>query len=178
LAPRKQTVVRSIRMSREMDEELRKEMEYKRLGYNAFVTSILTKYLEWDRFAEKFGFVQFSVEIFQQLLDWVDEEMIENIAMKFSRTAKEAVLFYFKRVTLETLLDYIIMGLKYCYLGQVQYDTKIEDGIQSLTIRHHFGENWSKIIALQARESFKSLLDMEVHCEVTTNHILITFPTH
>ena len=161
-----------------MDEQLRKEMEYKRLGYNAFVTSILTKYLEWDRFAEKFGFVQFSVEIFQQLLDWVDDEMIHNIAGQFARTAEEAVLFYYKRVTFETLLDYVIMGLKYCYLGQVQYDTKIEDGTQSLTIRHHFGENWSKIIGLQAREAFKSVLGMEVKCEVSTNHILISFPIH
>jgi hypothetical protein len=165
-------------MSREMDEQLRKEMEYKRLGYNAFVTGILTKYLEWDRFAEKFGFVQFSVEIFQQLLDWVDEEMIQNIASQFGRTAKEAVLFYYKRVTLETLLEYVIMGLKYCYLGQVQYDTKVEDDIQSLTIRHHFGENWSKIISLEAREAFKSTLGMELDCEVSGNHVLISFPRH
>jgi hypothetical protein len=165
-------------MTAEMDEQLRKEMAYKRLGYNALITSVLTKYLEWDRFAEKFGYVQFSVEIFQQLLDWVDEKMIQNIATQFGGAVKEAVLFYYKRVTLDTLLDFLIMGLKYCYLGQVQYDTKIEDGIQSLTIRHHFGENWSKIVGLEAREAFKSALSMQVDCEVSKNHVLVSFPAH
>ena len=159
-----------------MDEQLRREMEYKRLGYNALVTSILTKYLEWDRFAERFGFIQFSVEIFQQFLGWADDERVKEVAIKFGRTAKEAVLFYYKRVTLETLLDYMLMGFKYCYLGRVQYDTRIEDGVQYLTIRHQFGEKWSKIVALEAREAFKSALGMEVNCEVSSNHVLISFP--
>jgi len=176
LVARKRTVVRSVRMSREMDEQLRKEMEYKRLGYNALVTSILTKYLEWDRFAERFGFIQFSVEIFQQFLGWADDERIKDVAIKFGGTVKEAVLFYYKRVTLETVLDFVLMGLKYCYLGRVQYDARVEDGVQYLTIRHQFGENWSKIVALEAREAFKSALGMEVDFEVSTNHVLISFP--
>jgi len=165
-------------MTREMDEQLQREMEYKRLGYNALVTSILTKYLEWDRFAERFGFIQFSVEIFQQFLGWADDEKIKEVAIKFGRTVKEAVLFYYKRVTLETLLDFMLMGLKYCYLGRVQYDTRVENGVEYLTIRHQFGENWSKIVAFQAREAFKFALDVEVDFEISSNHVLLSFPAH
>jgi hypothetical protein len=161
-----------------MDTQLRKEMEYKRLGYNAFVTSILTKYLEWDRFAEKFGFVQFSVDIFQQLLDGFDDKMIENIAGKTGGRMKEAVLFYHKRLTLETLLDFIFKALKYSYFGQVQYDVATNAAIQTVSIRHHFGEKWSKLVALQFRDAMKYSLGIGVSYEITSNHVLITFPTN
>lgn len=164
-------------MTREMDELLRKEMEYKRLGYNAFVTSILTKYLEWDRFAEKFGFVQFSVELLEQLLEEVDEETIERIANKSARATKEAVLFYHKRLTLETFLEFLFTTLKYAYLGLVHYDSKPEAGTQTVTIRHHFGEKWSKLFADQTRKAFEHSLGVKAACEATSHQVVITFPT-
>ncbi len=53
----KKTVLRSIRIPEELEEIIAKDAEAKGLSVNALVASILTKYSQWDRYADKFGLV-------------------------------------------------------------------------------------------------------------------------
>ena len=53
----KQTVMRSVRISRELDDVLRRDAESRGISFSSLVSEIFTKYSEWDRLANKFGVV-------------------------------------------------------------------------------------------------------------------------
>jgi hypothetical protein len=49
----KKTVLRTIRLSKGLDGLLQKDANSKRITVGALVSTILTKYLQWDRYTEK-----------------------------------------------------------------------------------------------------------------------------
>jgi hypothetical protein len=50
---KKKTVLRTIRIDKNLDDALDKDAEEHGVSENALVSSILAKYIEWDRYAEK-----------------------------------------------------------------------------------------------------------------------------
>ena len=48
------SVLRTIRLSSDLDCALTKEAEKKKIGKNALIVSILNKYVEWDSVVETF----------------------------------------------------------------------------------------------------------------------------
>ena len=53
----KATTTRTVRLSEYLDDLLEKDSEDKRISINSLVTSIITRYAEWDRYTEKIGFI-------------------------------------------------------------------------------------------------------------------------
>ena len=55
MSAHKRTLIRTIRISKALDSLLRKDAKTKRIPVDALVSSIMTKYAEWDRYNERFG---------------------------------------------------------------------------------------------------------------------------
>ena len=53
----KKTVLRTIRLSKGLDELLQKDAISKRITVGALIFTILTKYSQWDRYTEKFDMI-------------------------------------------------------------------------------------------------------------------------
>jgi hypothetical protein len=53
----KKTVLRTIRLSKGLDELLQKDANSKRITVGALISTILTKYSQWDRYTEKFDMI-------------------------------------------------------------------------------------------------------------------------
>ena len=51
----KRTVLKTIRITQELDNLLQKDAKAKGINVNSYINSIFTKHSEWDRFVEKFG---------------------------------------------------------------------------------------------------------------------------
>lgn len=51
----KKTVLKTIRIDKELDDALYKDAQENDINENALISSILVKYIEWDRYAKKFG---------------------------------------------------------------------------------------------------------------------------
>ncbi|MDQ5870552.1 MAG: hypothetical protein M3530_12625, partial [Thermoproteota archaeon] len=79
----KKTVLKTIRMTQELDDILHKDSGTKKIGVNTLVSTIFTKYAEWDRFAEKYGFMYLSREFFNLVLQTVDVEKLKHISEDF-----------------------------------------------------------------------------------------------
>ncbi|MFQ5920211.1 MAG: hypothetical protein ACE5I4_09260, partial [Thermoplasmata archaeon] len=73
------SVVRSIRITKELDDLIRADAEDKGLTVNALVSSILTKYAEWDRYADRFGFVTITRNGFRTYVEAIEEEKLTEI---------------------------------------------------------------------------------------------------
>jgi hypothetical protein len=49
---KQKTMLRTIRLSRELDEFLQEDADLKRIGVGALLSAILTRYPQWDRMEE------------------------------------------------------------------------------------------------------------------------------
>ena len=72
----KKTVLRSIRLSKGLDELLQKDADSKRITVGALVSTILTKYSQWDRYTEKFDMITFRQETLRAILEATDDRSI------------------------------------------------------------------------------------------------------
>jgi hypothetical protein len=75
----------------------------KRSTTNALISSILTKYAEWDRYVESFVFISMPRNGFKLIIDALDDESIKRVAEEIgSRQPKERMMFIFKKMTLHS----------------------------------------------------------------------------
>ena len=83
----------------------------------------MTKYFEWDRFADNFGYASLPKNLLRDLLDATDNETLLKLAGKFgAQHPNEVIHFRSKGINLETLLGYIRIHSEYCNLGQVEIE--------------------------------------------------------
>src|SRR5216684_6497753 len=108
------TLLRTIRISKQMDTLLRRDSKAKSLSVNALISSILTRYSEWDRNTERFGFLTLTRETFNGILETTDDGKLVAAARELgAKVPKEIILFWFKRLNLDNFLAYIFMTCKY-----------------------------------------------------------------
>ena len=73
--PRKEkgkTVLRTIRIDKELDDALYKDAQENDINENALISSILVKYIEWDRYAKKIGRVTLPKEALKSIIESTD----------------------------------------------------------------------------------------------------------
>ena len=76
------------------------------MSVNSLITTMITKYAEWDRYAEKFGFVSLTYDSLKLILETSDDNKITQIGKDLSeRTIREFLMFWFKRIGIESFLE-------------------------------------------------------------------------
>ena len=107
-ARQKKTVLRTVRLSEELDGILEKDAKVNRTSVNGLISSIMAKYSEWDRFTKRFGHVSLPKTVFRALLDLADENALAKLAERMGvQLPNEVISFWFKKVNLQTLLQFI-----------------------------------------------------------------------
>jgi len=171
---KKKTVLRSIRISQELDELLQKDAKNKRISVNALISTMMTKYAEWDRFADKFGYVTLTSETFKTILEITDEKKLSELAKVIgARLPKEVMLFWFKKTDLEAFLSYVDLYGKYSDLFQYELDK--EGDRYTITAHHELGENWSTFLKIFIGEAMKDTLGIIPEFEVSKSSIVARF---
>lgn len=70
---------------------LQKDANSKRINVGALVSTILTKYSQWDRYTEKFDMITFRQETLKSILEATDDEALirkaREIGAKISRVS-------------------------------------------------------------------------------------------
>ncbi len=171
---RKKSVLRTVRLSWELEGLLQTDAQSKRTSMNGLITAILLRYAEWDRFAEKFGVVTLSADLFRALMESVGETELERIANDFgARLPNEAMLFWFKKADLDAFLRYLSLNSRYGNLGA--YELEVDGRIHRISIRHDYGENWSKFLRLFLGSILEKSLGIVPRFRVSKNGILVSF---
>lgn len=163
-------------MTHDLDDILHKDVGTKKIGVNTLVSSILTKYSEWDRFAEKYSFMYLSREFFNIVLQTVDVEKLKRISEDFYGIGgpKEFLTFRSKRINIETALEHISAACKYA--GAAECDIALQGKEYILTIHHDLGQKWSEYLAFIWGEGLmKTTLGLPVEYDVTKNSLVIRF---
>ena len=169
----KKTSTRTIRLSKYLDNVLQKDAKEKRVTVNSLVSSIITKYAEWDRYAETFGFISVARLGFNSIIESVDDEKLKQIAQELgSRQAQELIMFWFKKMTPETYLAFLSLFCRYS--GAAKYEIETDERNYTITLHHELGEKWSIFLAHLTAGIFDTL-KITPKFDVTKNSVVFRF---
>ncbi len=173
-AKTKKSLLRTVRITPELDEVLQKDAQAKRTSVNALITSILTKYAEWDRFTEKFGYVNISKELFCSVLSAADDEKLTEAAAELGmRLPKEIILFFFKELNVDTFLAYMTLTCKYGHIAENEVETRGRN--YTVTIHHDLGDKWSNYLRHFIGQTMNNQLGIMPQFDVIKNSLVTRF---
>jgi hypothetical protein len=159
-----------------LNTALEEEAESRGLTQNALVSMIFTKYRDWDRFAEKFGYVSITHETLKFLLNCVDMERLVSAAQESgAQVPKEVVMFWFKKMDTSNFLAYLENICRYA--GQAKYQCHVSDGNYIITLRHEFGMKWSYWLKYSLDAALRKNLHIIPQFELTEGEVICTFST-
>ena len=69
--------MRTIRIDKELDDALYSDAKENDINENALISSILVKYIEWDRYAKKIGRVTLPKEVLKTIIDSIDTNKLD-----------------------------------------------------------------------------------------------------
>ena len=94
----KKTVLRTIRLSKGLDELLQRDANSKRITVGALISAILTKYSQWDRYTEKFDMITFRHETLRAILETTEDEALIRKGREIgTKIPREFLMFWFKK---------------------------------------------------------------------------------
>jgi len=173
--PRKRkTVLRVSRITEDMDRLLLKDAEEKGTSVNALINSIFTRYAEWDRYAGRFGYVSIGKDLLMPILAATDEKKLVEIADKLGgELTREFILFWFKRVSLETFLAYVSLVCRYG--GIAKYEMEVTGKEYTITTIHELGMPWSSFLEHFIDHGLRDNLGIQAHFDVSRNSVVSRF---
>jgi hypothetical protein len=171
----RQTVMRSVRISQELDDVLRRDAESMGISFSALVTEIFTKYSEWDRLANKFGMVALPRGAFRGMWEVIGKEKAAGMGREAgSRTATESASFWFKKLNTQTFLK--LMELFDKYTKSFEYEVESRDGRDyTITIHHEINEAYSTFLVNWFESAIKAFVGVTPSIKVSLNSLVITF---
>ena len=168
-------LTRSVRIDRDVDEGLRRLAKEYGVSVNALALRAIRRYAEWDSFAEKFGFVDMPGSIVARMVRDLDEPQVADLgAWVGSTLLKEYVTFWFKEVTLETVLD-ACPRLIAKYGRLFEYEERDDGGRRTLILKHEGGRTISLFYEHVMKGAFEQLLGKPVSVERMENQVVARF---
>jgi hypothetical protein len=172
---RRRTTLRTIRLALDLDSLIQKDAKSRKVSSNSLLTSIITKYAEWDRYAEKFGLVSLTQAASRSILEAIDDNKLSQIGKDLGkRTFKEFLMLWFKKTDVEKVIEGFSLWCKYG--GIAEYDLETDGRNYTITLHHEIGEKWSNLIGHLISQGIKSELGVpNTMLDFTNNLIIIKF---
>lgn len=171
-------MVHAVRIDEGLEDRLSLEAEKRNITFNSFMNSILTKYIEFDNYVERFGFITITKDTFKAIVSALNRETLEIIARDISALAlREFNYFKYNEPGVKSFLDFVSLLCKYGGIGQ--YEFKNEGLDYRISIRHNLGRNVSVLMGMIFNETIKILLETESRVEDRSeNEVVIRFTAH
>jgi hypothetical protein len=168
----KKTVLRTIRLSKGLDELLQKDAKVKRISVGALISTILTKYSEWDRYTEKFDMITLRQETISAILEATEDEILIKKAREIGvKIPKEFLMFWFKKTDLKSYLQYLEF---LCNYGRfARYELEVTANGHIITLLHNMGEKWSLFLQYVIEEGIKTTIGRLPRIEVNKGSLVI-----
>lgn len=170
------TVLKTIRLTDKLERILQNDAKIRKVNVGTLLSSLVTKYAEWDRFTEKYGFVSMPREAMKLIIDLVDIDKLKDAAKRYYGAGGpiEFLTFRSKKIDLESVLEHISSACKYA--GSAELDIGMEGRNHVITIHHSLGQKWSEILAfIWADGLIKNKLGLSTRNEINNNSLVIRF---
>ena len=170
---KEQTDTISYRLPLKLLESLETEAREKKVSQNVLVKQILTKYVEWERFAQKMGIIPVPQKILESLGGEMSHHEILKIIDVLFATIKDSVMLmkggYDLKRTIETLEDYMRNS-------GMESDHRIEGDLHHFIIQHKMGIQWSIFTELLLKRVFAEFEKSVLTFQTTESTVIATIP--
>jgi hypothetical protein len=172
---RYKTKLRTVRLPVALDSALEEEAGKRTMSTNSFITSILEKFDEWDRQAERFHFMAFPKEqVRDEFAALEDVTLMKRLAKSAGATVpREMMLFWFREVNLESFLRYLALQAR--YQRYAHYEIQHHDEKTTIIAKHDLGPNWSVWLECYIGEAIRSNLGVTPRIESSPNTVRFEF---
>jgi hypothetical protein len=173
-AARKKTVLRTIRLTREMDDLLQKNASEEGMSASAFIGQLVKRFVEFDKPAERFGRVTLSSETFHAILMEVDDKKLEELGNTVGNSTPKAIaMSLYKKMNLDTFLKTIsLIGQ---YTGNYTSEIELKEGNCVITFRHHYGSKWSIYLKSYMSQFAKTAFEVVPDADVVGDLVVLRF---
>jgi hypothetical protein len=172
----KNTVVRAIRIDTELDKEINDAADRKGLSFNLLVNQILTKYTEFDRVAEKLGFIGFSPSSLKNFLNLISNEETETLGAASGFAGQNAKQFANILVGTSDLRGYVeTLKLMEKYIRAFSLEVSSSDGHYQLIMSHSLGIKWSHFLKGMMVATLGEIYGVTPEFEITENFVTTRF---
>ena len=105
---------------------------------NSLIHAILIKYLNWDRFAERYGFMSLSQEGRLKIIENLSEkDLIDADTQNGSQVPKDILIFWYGKSDLAGFLKYVTLLSDYARLAE--FEIARDDAKYVITAHHDLG---------------------------------------
>jgi hypothetical protein len=172
---RYKTKLRTVRLPVALDSALEEEAGKRTMSTNSFIISILEKFDEWDRQAERFHFMAFPKEqVRDEFAALEDVTLMKRLAKSAGATVpREMMLFWFREVNLESFLRYLALQAR--YQRYAHYEIQHHDERTTIIAKHDLGPNWSVWLECYIGEAIRSNLGVTPRIESSPNTVRFEF---
>ena len=172
----KNTVVRAIRIDSSLDKAISTTASEKGLSFNLLVNQILSKYAEFDRVAEKLGFIGFAGSSLRNFLTLVSDEEAEKLGAMSGFSGANAKQFTSMLVgnnNLEGFLEALKLMEKYLKVFSTEISQR-DDGYL-IVMTHSLGGKWSLFLKGMMLCTLNRVYGLEPEFEITENFLTTRF---
>jgi hypothetical protein len=170
----KKTVLRSIRFSQENAEILEQDAKMKGLSVNALLSMMITKYVEWDRYAERFGYVSMTREGHREMMNQIDDEKLVTFAKQSgAKIPIEMTLFWFKKLNLQTFFSFIAVHSKYS--RGYQYEIQSEGRNHTITFHHDLGPKYTIFLQHYYDQAIRNIVGVAPKIQARHSSLTLSF---
>jgi len=149
------TVNLTIRVKKEILDNLRQYASSRETTLNSAVNQMLSQVLDWDILAAKAGWVPIPKNALVNILDKIDEKTILELAETNGKTIPNDFMLAMKgRQSIEDLLE---INKNRAFSAGFSYSEIIENNYLKIIIQHDMGIKWSKYFSTFYDTAFKSL---------------------
>ena len=104
----------NYRIPMKSNQILQNDAKTKRVSINSLISNLLSKYVEWDRYSERFGRVMLRPQTLKLIINAIDEIKIGESGSEIgNKIPMEFLLFWFKEVNLNSFLEYLSLLCRY-----------------------------------------------------------------
>ena len=169
-----QTTLRTVRIPRELDNALETISKERGLSVNSFVSILLKKYVEWDKYADRFGYITLTRESLRRILNATDDNKLIESAQDYGSTVpKEFLMFWFKELNIDSVLPALSLRCKYANVAE--YELKIDGRNYIIILHHDLGIRWSEFFGYTLQQEIKIVLQVLARLEISTNSVVLKF---
>ena len=172
---RRKTILRTIRLSEEIDNLLEKDAQEQDISTNALVGKIMTRYVEWERVVGKLDVVSFSNAFFKAIINEVSDEKLHEIASHEAiGQIKNQAMWEFGKTDFDTLLKTILVRGKYgwgCHISAESWG----EGNYVLTLHHGWGHKGVVFFRSIFDSVIRSELGVQPTIDVADDVLAISF---
>jgi hypothetical protein len=164
---------RTVRLEGDVLLKLEELANQENVSISFIINKALRRHVEWEIYAEKFGFMMaFTAKVWRLYESFSDEEVRELGRQSAENEYSEFINFWFKKIDFDTTLKALeVLGSEYA--RSFKFEHSVDGSTHTIILKHDRGPRTSAFYAEMARVLFNRL-NMKVDAVESDQQLTIT----